>query len=86
MSQWSFILLHCAFLRFTAFSLRPHSRPLASVKFVAFRAGSESGDVPEPNWSASANSVTFGRGDPNGKQFAPSEADVTTSATGEWYW
>jgi hypothetical protein len=56
------------------------------TKQAARWAGSESGDVPEPNWSASKDSVAWGPGDPNAKQFAPSEADVTTSATGEWYW
>ena len=56
------------------------------TKQAARWSGSESGDVPEPNWSTSTNSVTFGPGNPNAEQFVPSESDVTTSATGEWYW
>ena len=48
--------------------------------------GSESGNAPEPNWSAANSSVDFGGGDPNGPAFAPTESDVTLAANGQWYW
>eukprot|EP01052_Picozoa_sp_SAG31_P012471 SAG31_NODE_730_length_12505_cov_3.807109_15_plen_434_part_00 len=49
-------------------------------------AGTESGHVTLPNWSAASASTDFGSGAVHGAEFAPTEADVTLSSDGKWRW
>ena len=49
-------------------------------------AGSESGHAELPNWSAAASATDYQSGAVDGQVFAPTEADVTLSSDGSWYW
>jgi alpha-L-fucosidase len=49
-------------------------------------AGTESGHATLPNWSTAKSSVDFGSGEPDAPVWAPTEADVTLSTNGAWYW
>ena len=49
-------------------------------------AGSESGHAELPNWSAAASATDYKSGAVDGQVFAPTEADVTLSSDGSWYW
>ena len=44
------------------------------------------GHATLPNWSAASSSVDYGGGSISGAEFAPTEADVTLSTSGAWYW
>ena len=70
-------------MKLLVLAIRRHGRFAASgVRW----AGTESGVSPDPCWSTAQSSQDYGAGEPDGPVFAPVEADVTMSATGEWYW